>query len=306
MKIYKNLNLKKIHQNGILAIGNFDGIHLGHQKVILQAKSKAKKLKLPFGILTFEPMPVMFFNKKIKNHRINSIAQKKQQLKKFNLDFMIVIRFNKKFSKISAKNFIDLILSKKIKCKFLFVSSNFRFGFKRGGNVNTLKRLSKKFGYKIVITKPYKKNSKIVSSSLIRKKISQGKIYEVNNLLNRNWKIVGKVIKGKRRGRKIGFPTCNMKMNNYVIPRLGVYAVKIRTTKLIKNGISNIGYRPTFKGQNLLLETNIFGINQNLYDKEIEVNFKKFIRPEKKFKNLEHLKEQIKKDIAKAKNNVKR
>ena len=306
MKIYKNLNLKKIHQNGILAIGNFDGIHLGHQKVILQAKSKAKKLKLPFGILTFEPMPVMFFNKKIKNHRINSIAQKKQQLKKFNLDFMIVIRFNKKFSKISAKNFIDLIISKKIKCKFLFVSSNFRFGFKRGGNVNTLKRLSKKFGYKIVITKPYKKNSKIVSSSLIRKKISQGKIYEVNNLLNRNWEIVGKVIKGKRRGRKIGFPTCNMKMNNYVIPRLGVYAVKIRTTKLIKNGISNIGYRPTFKGQNLLLETNIFGINQNLYDKEIEVNFKKFIRPEKKFKNLEHLKEQIKKDIAKAKNNVKR
>ena len=301
MEIYKNLNLKKIHQNSILAIGNFDGVHLGHQKVILQAKSKAKKLKLPFGILTFEPMPVMFFNKKIKNHRINSIEQKKQQLKKFNLDFMIVVKFNKKFSKISAKNFIDLIISKKIKCKFLFVSSNFRFGFKREGNVNTLKRFSKKFGYKIVITKIYKKNSKIVSSSLIRKKISQGKIYEVNNLLNRNWKIVGKVINGKRRGRKIGFPTCNMKMNDYVIPRLGVYAVKIRTTNLLKNGISNIGYRPTFKGQNLLLETNIFGINQNLYDKEIEVNFKKFIRPEKKFKNLEHLKEQIKKDIAKAK-----
>ena len=98
MEIYKNLNLKKIHQNSILAIGNFDGVHLGHQKVILQAKSKAKKLKLPFGILTFEPMPVMFFNKKIKNHRINSIEQKKQQLKKFNLDFMIVVKFNKKFS----------------------------------------------------------------------------------------------------------------------------------------------------------------------------------------------------------------
>ena len=119
-------------------------------------------------------MPVMFFNKKIKNHRINSIAQKKQQLKKFNLDFMIVIRFNKKFSKISAKNFIDLIISKKIKCKFLFVSSNFRFGFKREGNVNTLKRFSKKFVIKLLLLNLIKKILKLSRHHLLEK-ISQGK-----------------------------------------------------------------------------------------------------------------------------------
>ena len=113
---------------------------------------------------------------------------------------------------------------------------------------------------------------------------------------------MGKVIKGKKRGRKIGFPTCNITLGNYVIPKLGVYAVKVNFGNFNKDGIANIGYRPTFNGQSLLLETNIFGINKNLYNKEISVSFKKFIRPEKKFKNLEHLKKQIKIDIKQAKN----
>ena len=122
----------------------------------------------------------------------------------------------------------------------------------------------------------------------------------MNKLLNRKWSIEGKVIKGEKRGRKIGFPTCNLRLNNYVIPKLGVYAVNVKTSNLSKNGIANIGYRPTFKGQSLLLETNIFGINKNLYNKIITVCFKKFIRPEKKFKNFEDLKKQIKLDIKQA------
>ena len=128
-----------------------------------------------------------------------------------------------------------------------------------------------------------------------------GEIKSVNKLLNREWKVEGKVIKGKKRGRKIGFPTCNLKLSDYIIPRLGVYAVKINGSKFNKKGIANIGFRPTFNGKDLLLETNIFGINKNLYNKEINVSFRKFIRPEKKFKNLEHLKKQIKIDIKKAK-----
>ena len=129
-----------------------------------------------------------------------------------------------------------------------------------------------------------------------------GKIDEVNKLLNRDWSINGKVIKGKRRGRKIGFPTCNLKMRDYVVPKLGVYAVKVKSKNFYKNGIANIGYRPTFNGQSLLLETNIFGINKILYNKVIKISFKKFLRPEKKFKNFEHLKKQIKHDIKRAKN----
>ena len=301
MKIYNNPNLNKKHRNGVIAIGNFDGLHLGHQKVIKEAKQKALKNKVPFGLMTFEPVPVMFFNKKKKDHRINSLNQKKDQLKKLKLDFLIIIKFNKSFSSLTAEQFIKKIIYKKTKCKYLYVSKNFKFGFKRRGNIHTLKKFEKEFNYKNIITKPFKKNKKIISSTFIRKKIRAGKIELINKLLNRNWCVEGKVIKGKKRGHKIGFPTCNMTLSNYVIPKLGVYAVKVNFGNLNKDGIANIGYRPTFKGQSLLLETNIFGINKNLYNKVIGVSFKKFIRPEKKFKNLKHLKQQIKLDIKKAK-----
>ena len=301
MKIYNNPNLSRKHRSGVIAIGNFDGIHLGHQKVINEAKKKAKKNKLPFGLMTFEPVPVMFFNNKIKNHRISSLEQKKDQLKKLKLDFLIIINFNKNFSSLSAEKFIKKIIYEKTNCRFLYVSKNFRFGFKRKGNIETLKKYEKQYNFKNVIVKPFITKRKIISSTFIRKKIIKGEIEEVNKLLNRNWSIKGKVIKGQKRGRKIGFPTCNLRLNNYVIPRLGVYAVRVKTNNISNNGIANIGYRPTFNGQSLLLETNIFGINKNLYNKVITVGFKKFLRAEKKFKSFEYLKKQIKIDIKQAK-----
>jgi len=301
MKIYNNANLNRNHLNGVIAVGNFDGLHLGHQKVINEAKQKAKKYKLPFGVMTFEPVPVMFFSKKKNDHRINSLQQKKAQLKKFKLDFLIIIKFDKKFSSMTAEDFIEKVIYNKTKCKYLYVSKNFKFGFKRKGNLRTLKKFEKIFYYKNIITSPYKKNNKIISSTFIRKKIREGKIELVNKLLNRQWCVEGRVVKGKKRGRKIGFPTCNMRLDSYVIPKLGVYAVKVNGNNFNKSGIANIGYRPTFNGQSLLLETNIFGINKNLYNRVLGVSFKKFIRPEKKFKNLKHLKKQIILDIKQAK-----
>ena len=302
MKVYNNFDLDRKHLGGVIAIGNFDGLHLGHQKVIREARQKAKKFKLPLGVMTFEPVPVMYFNKKNKDHRINSLQQKKAQLEKLKLDFLIIIKFNKKFSSFSPEQFISKIIHEKTKCRYLYVSRNFKFGFKRRGNIQTLKKFEKKFNYKNIITNPLKKNNKIISSTYIRRKIRAGKIEKVNKLLNRYWCVEGKVIRGKKRGRKIGFPTCNMTLNDYAIPKLGVYAVKVNFNNHNKAGIANIGYRPTFKGENLLLETNIFGINKNLYNKVLSVSFKKFIRPEKKFKNFEYLKKQIKLDIKKAKN----
>jgi len=301
MNIYNNANLNRKHLNGVIAIGNFDGLHLGHQKVINEAKQKAKKYKLPLGVMTFEPVPVMFFSKKKKDHRINSLQQKKDQFKKLKLDFLIIIKFDKKFSSLSAKNFIEKVIYNKTRCKYLYVSKNFKFGFKRKGNIQTLKKFEKQFNYKNIITSPYKKNKKSISSTFIRKKIRLGKIELVNKLLNRQWSIEGRVIKGEKRGRKIGFPTCNVNLDSYVVPKLGVYAVKVNGKRFNKNGVANIGYRPTFNGQNLILETNIFGINKNLYNKVIKVSFKKFLRPEKKFKNFELLKKQIKQDIKRAK-----
>ena len=186
----------------------------------------------------------------------------------------------------------------------MYVSNNFKFGFKRKGNIQTLRKYSNSYNYKTMITHPLTKAARVISSTIIRKKISQGKIYEVNKLLNRNWCIQGKVIKGHRRGRTIGFPTCNIDILDYAMPKLGVYGVKVNNAKFQRKGIANIGYRPTFNGQNLLLEVNIFGINKNLYNKVINVNFIKFIRSEKKFKDLEQLKKQIKVDINRVKKNV--
>ena len=300
MKIYNNLNISNSHKNSVIAIGNFDGIHKGHQKVLEQAKIKAKKNRLAIGIVTFEPMPVMFFNSKLKNHRINLLSQKIDQLKKLKIDFLIIIKFNKSFSSLSAEKFIKNIIFNKIRSKYVFVSKNFRFGKNRKGNIKTLKKFENAYNFKTEITDPLLVSKKTVSSTLIRKKISLSKIKEANKLLNRNWCIIGKVIKGKKRGRKIGFPTCNINLKNYIIPRLGVYSVKVETSSFKKKGIANIGYRPTFNGQNLLLEVNIFGISKNLYNKIIKVNFLKFIRTEKKFKNLEHLRKQIKLDIKQA------
>jgi len=301
MIVYKNLDIKQKHKNSVVAIGNFDGLHIGHQKVLKEAKQNAKKNNLKFGLITFEPAPTMFFNKSVKNHRINSLNQKIYFLKKIKLDFVIIIKFNKNFSNLSAEQFVKNILFKRLKSKYIFVSQNFKFGKKRLGNVATLKNFEKKYFYKTIVTPPHKKKIKIVSSSLIRKTLYKGHVKEVERLLGRPWIIEGEVIKGAQRGRKIGFPTCNIKLKTYTIPKLGVYSVWVQIGNLNKRGIANIGYRPTFSGKSLLLEVNIFGIKRNLYKRILKVSFINFIRAEKKFKNINQLKDQIKKDIVSAK-----
>ena len=301
MIVYKNLEIKKNHKGSVIAIGNFDGLHLGHQKVLKEARKKAKKDKIKFGLITFEPVPTMFFNKSIKNHRINSMSQKIYFLKKNKLDFLIIINFNESFSNLSAEGFIKKILFKELKSKYIFISQNFKFGKKRLGNVDTLKNFEKKYLYKTVITIPHKKKNKVISSSLIRKIIHEGRVHEAKKLLNRFWCVEGEVVKGMQRGRKIGFPTCNIKLNSYILPKLGVYSVWVKINNLKKRGIANIGYRPTFNGKSLLLEVNIFGIKKNLYKKILKISFIKFIRAERKFKNINQLKTQIKKDIIAAK-----
>ena len=246
-------------------------------------------------------MPKMYFNKNLKNFRISNIDQKKEILKNFGTDFLIIKKFNRKFSKIKSKNFIKKILFQKLNTKFIFVSNNFKFGNKREGNVKELLSFEKKYNYKLIKPKPFKLNNTIVSSTLIRKFLSLGKIATVNKLLNRNWSIVGKVQKGRQLGKKIGFPTCNLNINDYVIAKPGVYAVKIcqKNKKSSLKGIANLGYRPTFNQKKLLLEVHIFNFNKNLYNKYLTIEFIDFIRKERKFKNAKQLKKQIRLDLNK-------
>jgi len=307
-KIYNNFIIPRNLKKSILLIGNFDGLHLGHQKVCREAKKYKKKYKLRLGVLTFNPLPVMFFNNKMKNYRLTNNFQKFILLKKIGVDFIINKRFNLKFSKITPEKFIKNIIVKKIDPKFIFVSNNFRYGNKRKGDVKQLITEGKKYGFNIIKPKPLRINKRIVSSTLIRELLKKGRIKKVNKLLSRNWVINGTVQRGKRLGNKLGFPTCNIDINDYISAKSGVYSIKatINDSKKIFNGIAYLGYRPTFGGKKLLLEVNLFGFNGNLYKKILNVYFCNFIRRDKKFKNKISLIGQMKKDLTKAKLDFKK
>ena len=303
INLYNSFNIRAQHKGSIILIGNFDGLHLGHQKLFSLAKKYKKKYSLKLGVLTFEPMPKMFFNRHIKNFRISSQKQKISLLNKLNVDFVITKKFNRKFSQTKSMDFIKKILVKKLNAKFIFVSNNFRFGNKREGDVSQLIRYENLHKYKIVKPKPLLNKKKVVSSSLIRNYLEKGKLEIANNLLNRRWSIEGNVQKGKQLGKKIGFPTANIDIKDYVLACPGVYAVRIKminSSKFIK-GIANLGYRPTFNEKKILLEVHLFNFSGNLYNKDLTVEFSKFIRKEKKFKNVEQLKKQIKADLLIAK-----
>ena len=180
MKIYKNFNIEKKFQNSAIAIGNFDGFHLGHQRVIKKGKQIARRNNLKFGLMVFQPLPVMFFNKSLKNYRIDSLWQKIDSSKKYGIDFLIIKKFDKKFSNISSENFIKKIIYKKLKTKLIFISKNFRFGKNRTGDIKLLKNKEKFFQYKINTITPLNKKGSVISSTLIRKNITKGKIDYVN------------------------------------------------------------------------------------------------------------------------------
>ena len=303
VKIYKNFNIKNLHRKSIILIGNFDGVHLGHQKLFKLAQTYKKKYKLKIGVINFNPMPKMYFNKSLKNFKITSVDQKLKLLKGLKVDFIITKKFNKNFSKVKSINFIKEILYKKLNCKFIFVSNNFRFGFKREGDVNLLINNEKNYDYKVIKPTPLIKNKKTVSSTLIRTFLENGNLDKANNFLGRSWTVDGIVQKGRQIGKKIGFPTCNIDIKDYVLAQPGVYAVRVlrkNNNKKLK-GIANLGYRPTFNQRKILLEVHLFNFSGNLYNKHLSVQFLKFIRKEKKFKNVIQLRNQIKSDLKIAK-----
>ena len=307
MKIFDSTTIPQKYKRSAIAIGNFDGVHKGHQRVFQKTKKFSKKNKIKFGILTFTPLPVMFFNKKIKNYRLVSENQKLKLFEKYGVDFIINIKFNKNFSKIKAERFLKEIIFKKINPRLIFVSANFKFGNKRKGNIYLLKNLERKYDYKLFNTKTYKYKGQIVSSTRIRKSLQSGNIDLANMLLSRTWFIDGIVERGKKIGRKLEYRTCNIRIKNYILPKIGIYSVKVLISNMSKifGGVAYLGYRPTFDGKEIFLEVNIFGIKKNLYKKKLRVYFLKFIRGDQKFKNPEKLIRQMNKDVIFAKKGLK-
>tara|TARA_B100000953_G_scaffold44783_1_gene34273 strand:- start:3421 stop:4359 length:939 start_codon:yes stop_codon:yes gene_type:complete len=307
MKIFDSTTIPRKYKRSAIAIGNFDGVHKGHQKVFQRTKKFSQKNKIKFGILTFTPLPVMFFNKKIKNYRLVSENQKLKLFEKYGVDFIINIKFNRNFSKIHAETFVEKIIYKKINPQFISVSNNFRFGRKREGDVNLLKKFSYKYDYRLLNIRAFKYKGIIVSSTRIRKSLQNGKIHLANELLSRTWFVDGLVKKGKKLGRELGYRTCNIRIKNYILPKIGIYVVKvlIENNKKTYSGVAYLGSRPTFGGKEVFLEINLFGIKKNLYKKKLKVYFLKFIRGDQKFKNSAKLIRQMNKDVIFAKKGLK-
>ena len=297
------LSLKK---GAVLTIGNFDGIHKGHQKIIKKNVEISKKNNLKSVVITFDPHPKEFFNKNKSSFKLTKKNTKIDEIKKLGVDYLIFKKFNKNFAKLSPEEFIKKISI--LNQKFIVVGYNFCFGYKRKGNVNLLKKLSKKYLYKLkVISRVLNKNKKIINSTLIRKKIKTGDYNKVKDMLGRNWLLEGKVIRGSGRGKSLGYPTANFFIKDYVLPMKGVYITKsfFKNNKKAYYGIANIGNRPTFNEKKVFFENHFFKINNNFYGKEIFVELLAFLRKEKKFYSIDLLKKQIKKDVLLAKKYIK-
>ena len=305
MKLHK-LDTKKDFkiQNLCLCIGNFDGIHLGHQHIIKKIILNTKSYNLKSAIMTFVPHPKIYFKRTDNNFNIISNDHKKNFLNSLGIENYIEYKFNKVLANLDAINFIEKILVKQLNVKRIVVGKDFRFGKDRKGDTNLLKKLSSKYNYKLSIIGHVKNNKTNLkfSSSIIRKNINEGSFEKVSQALGRNWFMQGKIVRGNQKARLINFPTANIKPGNHILPKKGVYCVNIIFKSNLYKGIANFGERPTVKGVYLLLEAHIFGFNKDIYGKELTVEFLAFIRAEKKFDNFEELTKQIKKDINKAKN----
>jgi riboflavin kinase/FMN adenylyltransferase len=280
-----------------LTIGNYDGIHLGHQKLINELLIKSRKNKIDSGIMIFEPHPREFFTPKKAPYRITSLREKIEFFQTKKIDRIYIVKFNDRFAKMSGEEFIAK-LEKKISAEIILVGEDFRFGKNREFGLDNLLKSS----IDVSIVKEIKNNNERVSSSQLRDALSKGDLRLAQVLLGRNYSISGKVVYGDQKGRQIGFPTANIHMFHNRPPIKGVFAVKLNG----KFGVANLGTRPTMRGiSKLQLEVHVLNFSKDLYGQHVHITFLKKIRDEVKFKSIEALRNQIKKDIISAKNFLK-
>jgi len=297
-------NLSDYHKGNAVTIGNFDGVHAGHLGIIHRLNNVAKQHQVPATIITFHPTPQDYFNQGSKIPRINLFRDKMHTLEQLGIDRVVIIPFTKKLANLEAIDFIESILLEKLKVKHLIIGDDFRFGKNRKGDFALLQTYNNKNGFFVENTQTIEAQNARISSTKIRQFLSEGNLNTAIKFLGHPFCITGKVIHGDQRGRKLGFPTANIRPKHRIALQNGVYAAKVEIENKVCNAVINIGLRPTVDGSNYLIEAHIIDFNQNIYKQRISICFEKFIRPEQKFDNLNSLKEQIELDKTTAINHL--
>ena len=290
-------NIKQRHYGCVLTIGNFDGVHLGHLKVLTLVAEKAKVLGLPSAAMIFEPQPMELFAEEKAPARLTRFRDKYVQLRKLGLERLLCVNFNRNFADLSAHAFIRDLLVDRLGVKFLVVGDDFCFGRDRVGDFAMLQEAGKKFGFEVVSTQSFCVREQRVSSTAIREALASNELGEAERMLGRTYSINGRVSHGRKLGRTIGFPTANIPLKRRVSPVSGVYVVQVHG---LENGpvggVANIGQRPTVNGVRQQLEVHLFGFKGNLYGQQLEVALLKKLRDEQRFESFEVLKKQIELD----------
>lgn len=302
MELHRTLRRANIIPGGSVAtVGNFDGVHVGHQAVLRQLKQYALRQGLPSVVLTFEPQPLEYFQPESAPARLTSFREKFLQLAANGIDKLVCLRFQTSLANVSAEEFVQRLFVDAMKIKGIIIGDDFRFGRDREGDIHTLRRLGGRAGFEVVPIDSFSLEGERVSSSRIRQALSVHDFATARVLLGRAFSISGRVRHGEKRGRQLGFPTANIELNRNTTPLLGVYAVQVSGQDgMDYEGVANIGTRPVFDGKKLLLEVHLLNFNKDIYGEYIKVEFLQRLRGEKKFASIDELKNQIALDIDEA------
>jgi|CXWL01.1.fsa_nt_gi riboflavin kinase/FMN adenylyltransferase len=295
--IYGIGRVKPALTNTVAAIGIFDGVHKGHQSLIRRMVASAHRKGVQSLVITFHPHPVEVLHQKKLTYLV-SLSQRIELIKALGVDIVLVIKFTQKFARLKPEEFVKKYLVKRLGVKEVFVGDDFRFGENRSGNVNLFEEMGVKYGFLVNHMNTIKKTAGKISSTWLRDLIEKGRLSDAHSMLGRNVSVEGKVIRGSGRGKRLGFPTANIKLNSGILPPRGVYIVRVQFNGCVLNGISNIGCRPSFTHKNLDIhfEVHIFDFQKNIYSQSLSVEFLKKIRNEKKFPSLNQLAAQIRSD----------
>ena len=298
-----NKDLKDIqNSNNYIALGSFDGLHIGHLSLIYKVVEIAKENNGKSMVFTFKNHPKTLIYKEHVPKLLMDNDRKVEILTTHKVDIVCFQEFNLEFMKMTPEEFVEFLVFK-YNVKGFVVGFNYKFGYKNLGNVELLQKLQNKYGYELCIMKPCTYKEQVISSTRIRKSLEDGDVLDASKMLSLPYVLSGKVVHGKKLGRTMGFPTANLKYNqNFILPKVGVYYTNIKVNNKIYKGITSVGNNPTVDGENLTIETYILDFNKDIYGEKIVISFIKRIRDMKKFNGVEELKDQLEKDKSFAKN----